>query len=366
MPAHRLLASCAFAAALAVAATPAGTAAAAKRSVVHLRGTAYEFNNVRVLLAGARIRVAELPRLGATVRADGTYDLAVPDRADVTPYIDAAGHHRIYLQTFRTAGENLRNVNFQTPSDPVYRALAALLAVPLDPAGELAQCAIVSTFSTRWVRDLGFRGFIGFGAHGVAGATASARPALPPPVYFNEQVVPDPAQASSSEDGGVIWTGVPAGVYRISARHPRTRFASFRATCEPGRIVNANPPWGLHELAPKSPRLRATWRRRGAAVALRSLHARALPPRAIVRVRCSGRGCPFAPRTIRTTAPALDLRRALGPAPVRLRAGQTLEVGVFAHGYDATVARWAIGGSGTPRRQTLCVPLGNTRPRRAC
>ena len=27
-----------------------------------------------------------------------------------------------------------------------------------------------------------------------------------------------------------------------------TRFASFLATCEPGRIVNANPPWGAYEL----------------------------------------------------------------------------------------------------------------------
>ena len=31
---------------------------------------------------------------------------------------------------------------------------------------------------------------------------------------------------------------------------PTTRFASFLATCEPGRIVNANPPWGAYELSP--------------------------------------------------------------------------------------------------------------------
>src|SRR6185295_12906549 len=29
-----------------------------------------------------------------------------------------------------------------------------------------------------------------------------------------------------------------------------TSFASFLATCEPGRIVNANPPWGAYELSP--------------------------------------------------------------------------------------------------------------------
>ena len=169
-------------------------------------------------------------------------------------------------------------MNFQTPSDAIYRALAALLRVPLDAAGDPQRCAIVSTFSTRDVRDLGFAGFIAYGAHGVAGATASALPSLPPPIYFNEQVVPDPAQRRSSQDGGVIWTGVPTGTYRITAHHPTARFASFVATCRPGRIVNANPPWGLHELGLANPaRVSATWTRRGGVAVLGSLRLRALP-----------------------------------------------------------------------------------------
>jgi hypothetical protein len=81
---------------------------------VHLRGTAYEFNNVRVLLKGATIRVAEFPTLTATVQADGRYDLVVPDHATITPYIVDPGYHTIYLQTFTTHGEDLVNVNFQT------------------------------------------------------------------------------------------------------------------------------------------------------------------------------------------------------------------------------------------------------------
>jgi hypothetical protein len=36
----------------------------------------------------------------------------------------------------------------------------------------------------------------------------------------------------------------------VTATSPSTRFASFLATCAPGRIVNANPPWGAYELAP--------------------------------------------------------------------------------------------------------------------
>jgi hypothetical protein len=353
------------AAALAIAAGGCSASTAAAKRTVHLRGTAYEFNNVRHRLGGAAIRVAERPRLKATTRADGTYDLVVPDGARITPFIVAAGYHTIYLQTFTTAGEDLANVNFQTPTVEIYKALAALLEVPLDANGELAQCAIVSTFSTRNVRDLGFAGFIGYGAHGVAGATAFTRPALPEPIYFNSSVIPDRAQPSSSEDGGVIWTRVPTGRYTVFARHPTTRFASFVATCRPGRVVNANPPWGLHELAPPMPAgVTAAWAWRGSRLALRSLTARGLPAKAVITMSCSGPRCPFTARTVRSSSSTVNLLPTLGGAVSGLRAGQTLDVRVTAHAYDGKVFRWAIGAAGTPRRVTLCVPLGNSKPRR--
>jgi hypothetical protein len=325
------------------------TAAGAWARPVHIRGTAYEFNNTKVRLAGATIRVAERPRIRATVRRNGSYDLVVPDRARITPYIVAPGYHTIYLQTFRTAGEDLARVNFQTPRESIYRALAALLEVPLDDQGELIQCGIVSTFSTRNVRDLPFNGFTGYGAHGVAGATASATPALPPPVYFNEDVIPDPMQELSSVDGGVVWTRVPAGVYRIRAQHPSTRFASFVATCKPGRVINANPPWGLHELGKKN--------RARVAFLGDALRVSDLPPGATVRVSCAGRGCPFKRRTRKTTG-----RLPLGP----VAAGQTLEVLVTAHAYDGKLVRLRLREGRGPATRTLCVPLGNTKPRRSC
>ena len=117
---------------------------------------------------------------------------------------------------------------------------------------------IVSTFSTRDVRGIGFAGFIGYGAHGFAGATAQSTPALAPPVYFNADVLPDRAQQRSSEDGGVIWSGVQSGRYRITASHPATSFAPFVATCAPGRIVNANPPWGRPNTSPSAPEVTIT------------------------------------------------------------------------------------------------------------
>jgi outer membrane protein assembly factor BamB len=307
------------------------------------------------MLAGATIRVAEYPRLRAVVRGDGRYDLVVPDRAKVTPYIVARGYHTIYLQTFTTDGEDLVNVNFQTPTDAVYRGLVALLKVPVDAHGNLVACAIVSTFSTRNVRDLSYAKFIAYGAHGVAGATATARPSLDRPVYFNKNVLPDPKQKSSSEDGGVVWTGVPTGVYTITAHDPRTAFASFVASCRPGRVINANPPWGLYQLSPPNPaRVSARW----SGPVLRSLRITHLPAAAVVTLRCSGRGCPFGVAVRRPRTHELTLGR--------LSAVRSLEVAVSAHAFNGIVWRWAIVGKRVPAQRTLCIPLGFSKPRRSC
>lgn len=336
-------------------------------SAVHIRGTAYEFNNVGTLLSGATIRVAEFPRLRAMVGRDGRYDLRVPDHAKVTPYIVDPGYHTIYLQTFRTNGENLVNVNFQTPTDAVYRGLVALLKVPVDSRGNLVGCAIVSTFSTRNVRGLSFAHFIAYGAHGVAGATAGAFPSLPRPVYFNEHVLPDPAQTASSKDGGVVWTNVPSGVYTITAHDPRTRFARFVATCRPGRVVNANPPWGLYQFGLPSPaRVLSRWSVSGSQTRVTSLRVKRLPVGAIIRLRCAGRACPFDVRTFRPRSAAFDVRRMIGPGKLRLKPGDELQVAISAQGYNGLVARWTAASGRTPIRTSLCVPLGYVKPRRNC
>jgi hypothetical protein len=215
---------------------------------IHVSGTVYTFDN-QTPIAGATVRVAELPSLSARSGPDGSYELLVPDGTRFTLYADAPGHHRIFLQTYVSQGRDLQRVNFQMPTDGAYDGLAAILKVPRDANDQPINCAVVSTFSTINVRNLSFPDFVAYGAHGVAGATATASPALPNPVYFNSSVIPDTSQTQSSIDGGVVWPVVPAGVYRFEGHSPTTRFAPFRATCEPGRVVNANPPQGLYELA---------------------------------------------------------------------------------------------------------------------
>jgi len=225
---------------------------------VTISGRAYAFNHMDTYLAGATIRVRELPRLSATTDANGDYSLKVPDEVNITPYIEPPpGYHQIDLQTFHTRGEPIRNANFQTPGDAEYNGLAALLSVPLGPDGRPEECVIVTTASARNVRGVNYETFHERTPHGVPGATAHAEPALPQPVYFNESVIPDRTETATSEDGGIIWTGVPAGTYRVTTESAANRFASFLASCEPGRIVNANPPWGAYELTGKEKPLAA-------------------------------------------------------------------------------------------------------------
>lgn len=126
------------------------------------------------------------------------------------------------------------------------------MRIPYDVNGRPEQCVIVTTSSKRSVRDVDYDTYWdrtqGTG-HGVPGATSRTVPGNLLPTYFNEHVLPDENQPSSSIDGGIIWGAVPAGTYRVITEHPTARFASFLATCAPGRVVNANPPWGAYELA---------------------------------------------------------------------------------------------------------------------
>ena len=225
--------------------------AGAAKDTVTISGRAYAFNHMDTYLAGAEIRIRELPKLSATTDVNGDYSLEVPDDTNVTPYIEPPdGYNQIDLQTFHTRGADIENANFQTPGDLEYNGLAALLAVPMGPDGRPVDCVIVTTASDRDVRGVDYDTFHARTPHGVPGARAQTRPPVPGPTYFNESVIPDPSKTETSEDGGIIWTEVPAGTYRVVTTSPSTRFASFLATCAPGRVVNANPPWGAYELSP--------------------------------------------------------------------------------------------------------------------
>lgn len=212
-------------------------------STVTMSGTAYTFNTPNPV-AGAVVRVVEVPGLETTTAADGGWSLEVPANREITPYVTHEGHVTMHLQTFEVGEAPLERVYFQMVADDIFELLAQVLQITPDPE----RCQIAGTVSEKAIQTMSFDEFKAHGAHGVAGATVTITPAAAEVVYFNEMVIPDRTRTETSRDGGVVWTNVPPGRYTIKATHPEKQFAEIVVSCEAGRFVNANPPQGLREL----------------------------------------------------------------------------------------------------------------------
>jgi hypothetical protein len=126
--------------------------------------------------------------------------------------------------------------------------------------------------------------------------------------------------------------------------------------------------WGLHELGlPMPAAVSARWSAAGRDLRLRRLRVARLPRGATAQVRCTGRRCPFGRRSVAKRGGGdLDLLGVLGRAERTFRPGQALEVLVTAHAHDGKLVRWRLRAGRAPKRATLCVPLGNTKPRPRC
>lgn len=236
---------------------PIGQAQA--KDTVTLTGNAYAFifagNLAR--LEGAVIKVVEYPELQTTAGPNGAYSLEVPNHASITPYATYPGYYTVHDQTFFTRDRDLNQVNFQMPQQNIAEALAGVVGASMEgEAGSkvLTHCAVVSTFFQKEGRSfLDFDDFHDFRPHGIENATAVMKDPAGVQngnaIYFNSNVIPDPSREFSSHDGGVLWKDVPTGTFTVTGSHPTTRFSQFQVNCAPGRLVNANPPWGLYELA---------------------------------------------------------------------------------------------------------------------
>lgn len=212
-------------------------------SSVTMSGTAYTFNTPNPV-AGAVVRVVEVPGLETSTAADGSWSLEVPANREITPYVSHDGHVTMHLQTFSVGEAAIERVYFQMVAHDIFALLAQVLQITPDPA----RCQIASTVSEKAIQTMSFDAFKAHGAHGVAGATVTITPPSAEVVYFNEMVIPDRTHTETSRDGGVVWTNVPPGRYTIKANHPEKQFAEIVVSCEAGRFVNANPPHGLREL----------------------------------------------------------------------------------------------------------------------
>ena len=169
-----------------------------------ISGRAYAFNHSDTGLAGAVIRVRELPGISAIADAKGDYELEVPDDTNVTPYIEPpAGYHQIDLQTFHTRGKPIENANFQTPrrrrvqrprgaaAGPARRRRASRAMRDRHhrlgsqrPRGRLRDVSSANSPWSRW-------------------SDRAHNPFVTPPIYFNDEVIPDRSRSVTSGDGGV-------------------------------------------------------------------------------------------------------------------------------------------------------------------
>lgn len=218
---------------------------------VTISGIAFEFGPSPVRIPDVRVFIAEVPAIETVTDDQGAYVLQVPDGRSVTPVAETNGFPRMHLQTFLTEGQDLTDVNFQLVPEVIFDMFAAVLETEPDPD----RCQISTTVNVAAIRGLTFEEFVAYGPHGVEGATAGSEPAIDPacgPVYFDERTFPDKTLTETTIDGGVVWFNVPPGVYAIRAEHPTLEFSTFVATCEPGRFINAGPPWGLREIVPES------------------------------------------------------------------------------------------------------------------
>jgi hypothetical protein len=110
------------------------------------------------------------------------------------------------------------------------------------------------------------------------------------------------------------------------------------------------------------------WVIHGTRFSLRQLTLSQLPKTWTAQIRCAGRHCPFARRTLkgrvkRGTASVLG---SLKRSQRRFRAGQTLEVWVSAPGLNTKVARLTLKPGRIPATRALCAPAGAVKPQKRC
>jgi hypothetical protein len=193
-------------------------------------------------IEGATISVLEMPGVATTTGEDGFFLFeGLPAGADATFVLEADGFPVANTRTFRLPDHDLGRVTFQVPTLELLAGLGGIAGVELDPE----RCQIAST-----VTVVG-KSLYDPGPHGEAGAIVTIEPALDArqgPIYFDEDVLPDPSLTESSGDGGVAFVNVDPGEYTLTATKEGLEIESVRLNCRPGVLANASPPYGLQVL----------------------------------------------------------------------------------------------------------------------
>lgn len=198
-------------------------------------------------LSGATVSILEYPDKTVVTGADGHFDFdGLDEGSDVTLVMEHPDYHATQTATITLGAHGIEPFTIQAVSTNLFSAMKAIVGTPLD---EDQFCEVAST-----VTRLGGALYVHL-RQGEPGATVSTLPALleeSGPIYFNEAVLPDKKQLSTSKDGGVVLIRVPPGDYTLTASKADVAIAPVHIKCRAGMVVNAGPPLGLlgHVLSP--------------------------------------------------------------------------------------------------------------------
>ncbi|PZR15445.1 MAG: hypothetical protein DI536_08320 [Archangium gephyra] len=191
-------------------------------------------------VSGAKVTILERPDLSFTTGEDAHFVFdGIAVGTDVTLVVEAAGFKSTQTATLKVGPKGIHPFPIQVVSNELYELLAALM--PLAPQ-EDRFCAIATT-AARFGGGL----YVAL-RQGMPGVQVLLEPAARPesgPIYFNDDVIPDKNQPSTSIDGGVLYYRVPPGDYVMRASKAGAVFSEVRFKCRAGYVVNAGPPLGV-------------------------------------------------------------------------------------------------------------------------
>jgi hypothetical protein len=229
-------------------------------------------------IAGATVLVLEQAELTTTTNEDGEFTIeGIPVGSQATFVLEHDNHPLTYTKTHTIPDTDIEDLTFQIPTNFLFGLIeTGLVDAGIVEGVDAEKCQIVSTF-TRYGKTIGDPG-----AHGEPGAVLTVAPANNAeygPMYFNDEVLPDPTRTYSSIDGGVLLLNVDPGDYTLSAScvenpselyddfvaeytpetHPEedlrcqtedVEFEPVLMKCRPGVFLNASPSYGLQALPP--------------------------------------------------------------------------------------------------------------------
>jgi Putative metal-binding motif len=106
------------------------------------------------------------------------------------------------------------------------------------------------------------------------------------------------------------------------------------------------------------------WSVLGKKVRMTEMRARRVPAGAKGRISCKGKKCPFKKKNVKAKRGNIDFLKALTKKQRKFRAGQTIEVRITARNFIGKVVRFKLKARKIPKGQTLCLPVGASRPQR--